>query len=228
MTDQVRRAVDPGRVIDLRAAPDADLSLLAEALRAGAAVVYPTETVYGLGGACTPEGIACVREVKPREATKPLIVLVATAEDASGLEWTASARELASIFWPGALTLILGDPDKVFPVGVRHPETGAVAVRVSPDPTVARLVAALGGPLTSTSVNVPGEPPARSFYEASQVLQRLEAKDVWMMDGGTLPASASSTVVDCTGSEPVVLREGTIPIPRLRCAIPEIHGNESK
>jgi len=103
-----------------------------------------------------------------------------------------------------------------------------VAVRVSPHPTVARLLAALGGPITSTSVNLPGEPPARSFDEAKEALGRLSAEGVWMMNGGTLPESAPSTVVDCTGSEPLVLREGTIPIPRLRCAIPEIHGHESK
>ena len=215
-------------LIDLRSDPDADLSLLVEGLRAGGAVVYPTETVYGLGGACTPEGVARVRSLKPRERDKPLIALVSNPAEAEALEWSDAARELASVFWPGAMTLILRDPECTFPVGVRHPETGAVAVRVSPHPTVARLLAALGGPLTSTSVNVPGEPPARSFDEAAEAVERLGAEGVWMMNEGTLPESAPSTVVDCTGPEPMVLREGAIPIPRLRCVIPEIHGHESK
>ena len=218
---------DP-RVIDLRADPDADLSAVAAALRDGGAVAYPTETVYGLGGSCTPAGVARVRALKGRSSGKPLIALVASEEQVASLAWTDPARELASIFWPGALTLILPDPGHVFPEGVRDADTGAVGVRISPHPTVARLLGALGGPLTSTSLNLPGEPEARTFDEAVTVVRRLEADDVWMLNGGTLPPSAPSTVVDCTAPEPVVLREGSVPLSRLRCAIPEIHGNESE
>ena len=88
----------------------------------------------------------------------------------------------------------------------------------------ARLVAELGGPLTSTSLNVPGEPPVTSGTEAREILERLGASDVWLLDAGTLPPSAPSTVVDCTTQDPRVLREGAVPIGRLRCALPEIHG----
>lgn len=211
--------------LDLRADPDADLSEVVAHLREDGLVAYPTETVYGLGGAVTEGAVRALRRAKGREADKPFIALVESAESVDGLAWTPDARELAEIFWPGPLTLVLGDPAGIFPNGVRDGRTGAVGVRVSPHPLVARLVRALGGPVTSTSLNAPGEPPATSGTDAVEAVKKLGAGgDVLVLDGGTLPPSAPSTVVDCTGAEPVVLREGSVPTERLRCAIPEIHG----
>jgi L-threonylcarbamoyladenylate synthase len=208
------------RVLDLRADPDADLEPVVEHLRAGGVVAHPTETVYGLGSACIEEGVRRVGVLKRREAGKPLIALVPSAASVSGLRWTDAARELASIFWPGSLTLVLADPERLFPPGVRHPVDGTVAVRVSPHPVAARLVSALGAPLTSTSLNAPGEPPAASGHQATRVVLGLGGSDVFVLDAGTLRPSGPSTVVDCTGPEPIVLRVGTVPVERLRCAIP--------
>ena len=210
-------------VWDLRADPELDLEPVVAHVRAGGVIAYPTETVYGLGSTCTDEGVRRVRALKRRDGDKPLIALVASAAAASGLRWTDAARELAAIFWPGALTLVLEDPARLFPPGVRHPVDGTVAVRVTPHPVAARLVAALGGPLTSTSLNAPGESPASSGQEAARVVLRLGGSDVFVLDAGTLPPSGPSTVVDCTGPEPIVLRAGSVPVERLRCAIPEIH-----
>lgn len=212
------------RVLDLRGDPEADLAEVVAHVRSGGLVAYPTETVYGLGGACTPGGVRAVRAVKGRAEEKPLLVLVSSARSVAHLRWTDAARELASLFWPGALTLVLEDPEHIFPAGVRETSTDAVGVRVTPHPVAARLVEALGTPLTSTSLNEPGGVPAASGSGARAVLERLGAPDVWLLDAGTLPPSAPSTVVDCTGEEPVVLREGVVPLARLRCAIPEIHG----
>ena len=211
------------RKLDLRGDPEADFTPVVEHLEAGGVIAYPTETVYGLGSACVDAGIHRIHELKRRERHKPLIVLVESAEAVRGLRWTDSARELAGIFWPGALTLVLEDPSGIFPRGVRHGETGAVGVRVSPHPTVARLLGALRAPLTSTSLNLPGELPASAGHEAYGVVRRLGGDDVWVLDVGTLPPSAPSTVVDCTGTEPTVIREGSVPIGRLRCAIPQMH-----
>lgn len=210
-------------VVDVRAVADADLSGVVEHLRSGGVIAYPTETVYGLGGACTPEAVRVVRELKGRGDGKPLLALVESADAVEDLRWTPEARELAGIFWPGSVTLVLDDPDAIFPPGVRS-RKGTVAVRVSPHPLVARLLSTFGAPLTSTSLNVPGSAPVPSGAEAREVLERLGADDVVLLDGGTLPTSGPSTVVDCTGGAPVVLREGAIPTARLRCAIPEIHG----
>ena len=209
--------------LDLRMDPDADLAPVVGHLERGGAIAYPTETVYGLGGACTPAGVARVRALKRREGRKPLIALVASADAVPRLGWTDGARELATIFWPGAVTLVLPDPTRSFPAGVRDATTGAVAVRVSPHPVVERLLAALGAPLTSTSLNRSGAAPATSGDEADRVVRELGGDDVWVLDAGTLPPSGPSTVVDCTGPEPVVIRAGTVPVGRLRCVIPEIH-----
>lgn len=214
------------RIVDLRATAidSLDLSGAAAHLRGGGLVAYPTETVYGLGGLCTTEIIARIRELKGRSPEKPFIAVVRSADDVSRLSWTAAARELARIFWPGALTLVLRDPEAAFPWGVRSAD-GAVAVRVSPHPVVMRLLDAVAAPLLSTSANAAGESPARSGGEALEVVRRLGAgSEMWVLDVGLLPPSGPSTVVDCTASHPVVLREGTVPLGRLRCVLPDIHG----
>lgn len=211
------------RRVDLRGDPDADLGQVLAHLEADLPLAYPTETVYGLGGSVTPEGVLRVRRLKQREMDRPLLVLVEDAASVDALRWTDHAHELARAFWPGSLTLVLDDPEGIFPPGVRS-EAGAVGVRVSPHPFVRRLLAAYGRPLTSTSLNEPGEPPARSGSEAADVALRLDAaRQILVLDAGTLPPSDASTVVDCTGSSPRVLRAGSIPVGRLRCIIPEIH-----
>ncbi|MEM7415528.1 MAG: L-threonylcarbamoyladenylate synthase [Gemmatimonadota bacterium] len=212
------------RTVDLRGDPERELADVAEHIRSGGTIAYPTETVYGIGALPDPAGVAAVQRVKGRAADKPLIVLVPSARDAEGLRWTNEARTLAEIFWPGSVTLVLEDPDEIFPDGIRSP-VGAVGVRLSPHPIVSRLLAALGAPLTSTSLNAPGRAPARSGTEAVAALTEMASEGTWLLDVGTLPPSAPSTVVDCTGQAPVVLREGSVPVGRLRCALPEIRGS---
>lgn len=208
--------------VDVRLDPDADLTGVVEHLRAGRVIAYPTETVYGLGGACAPDAVRRVRDAKGRAEAKPLLILIRDPMDVEGLTWSSTARELASIFWPGSLTLVLHDPAGHFPPGVRS-HRGTVAVRVSPHPLVGRLIEALGAPLSSTSLNLPGESPASSGRQARDVLERLRAFDTVLLNAGTLPPSHPSTVVDCTREPPVVLREGAVPTGRLRCVLPEIH-----
>lgn len=214
------------RVVDVRGVPleSADLTEAVDHMRGGGLLAYPTETVYGFGGLCTPEAVARLRGLKGRADEKPFLVLVRRADDVAELGWTDQARELADIFWPGAVTLVLPDPRRRFPDGVRS-GTGAVAVRMSPHPVVVRLLEALGAPITSTSANVSGAPPARSGHEAAEAVARLGAgEEVLVIEAGTLPASGPSTIVDCTGPEPEVIRQGTVPVNRLRCVLPGIHG----
>ncbi len=209
--------------MDFRPDPDADLTPVLEHIAAGRPLVYPTETVYGLGGAGTPGCGARVQELKGRDARQPVLVLVENAGAVPDLRWTEAARELAEAFWPGALTLVLSDPEGIFPEGVRGDPGGGVGVRVSPHPWVRRLLAAYGLPLISTSMNQSGAPPARSGSDALAVAEKMGASDILVVDWGTLPPSEPSTVLDCTGETPVVLREGSVPVGRLRCVIPEIH-----
>jgi L-threonylcarbamoyladenylate synthase len=212
--------------IDLRADPDAELGRAVAQLRADRVLAYPTETVYGFGSTCTAAGVASVRALKPRGEGKPMIVLAPSRKALARLVWSEDASELARVFWPGSVTLVLEDESGIFPLGIRSPD-GAVAVRVSSHPVVRRLLGAYGAPITSTSANEPGTPPALSGTETIDVLRRLGGDDVLLLDAGTLPASDPSTIIDCTGDAPSVLREGTVPVDRLRCVIPEIHAQQS-
>jgi len=212
------------RVVDARwALPDeTNLDEVAQHVRDGGVVAYPTETVYGFGGVCTPEAVARVMALKRRAEDKPLLVLVESAAAVADLEWSLEATELAGIFWPGALTLVLRDPRGIFPPGIRS-EAGAVAVRVSPHPWVRVLLRAVGEPITSTSANPPGSPPARTGSEAARAAELLGAgSDVLVLDAGELEPSEPSTIIDCTSTRPAVVREGSVPVGRLRCVLPEI------
>lgn len=217
------------RVLDWRAGdPDPEeVEAVVRHLREGGLLAYPTETVYGFGCALREEALERLRGLKEREADQPFLLLVPDRESVEELEWTAEARELADVFWPGALTLVLRDPGGLFPPGVRSPG-GTVAVRRSPHALVRRIVEALGEPLTSTSANPPGGEPALSAAEAVEAAGAVGAggaggagAGLWVVDGGRLPPSEPSTIVDCTGEgAPRVVRAGAVPPGRLGCALP--------
>jgi L-threonylcarbamoyladenylate synthase len=184
-------------------------------LRAGGVIAYPTETVYGFGCAVRPDAVARLIELKRRAQERPFLLLVAGAEQLSMLEWTSSARALAATFWPGPLTLALAAPAGAFPPGVRSPD-GTVAVRASPHSGVQALLRALGEAITSTSANAPGEAPARNAPGVEAALALLDGGDVLVLDGGELPPSAPSTIVDASVSPLRVVRAGAVPIQKLR------------
>lgn len=176
-----------------------DLSAATSALFApGGVVLYPTETVYGLGGrACDSEAALRVSAIKGR-AMLPLIVLV--NELPEGLE--PSARALAGALWPGPVTLIV--PAIPLPGGVA-PEVlgpeGTLALRWSPHP-VARALVAQVGPITSTSANRHGEPPVLDPRSAAALALPVDAR----VSGGVATPGPSSTLVDTrTGA---ILRAG--------------------
>ncbi|MDT8368739.1 MAG: L-threonylcarbamoyladenylate synthase [Longimicrobiales bacterium] len=194
------------------------------AARAGRPVVHPTETVYGVGSGLGEAGVRAVCAAKRRSDQKPILALVEGVDAVPELEWTDEARELARLFWPGAVTLVLGDPRATFPAGVRS-AGGTVAIRHSPHPIASALVRALGGPLTSSSANRPGEPPATDSEAAARFARDLLDDGIGaphLIDAGALPPAPPSTLVDCTTPEPRVLREGAVPVTRLRCVLPRI------
>lgn len=200
------------------------LAMVARYLESGGIVAMPTETVYGFGGALLEGPIRAIQRLKVRVVDQPFLVLIPGPEAVPELEWTSVALELARVFWPGALTLVLRDPQRHFPPGVRSLE-GTVAVRQSPHPLAAGLVGTLGQPIISTSVNPPGGVPALTAQEALEVSVSLGAGgDLWVLDGGPLPPSDPSTIIDCSGAEPVVIRAGSLPVNRLRCVLPGLEG----
>lgn len=213
------------RVVDVRAELPSEEALagVVRHVLGGGLIAYPTETVYGFGGLAALRAVESLRRLKPGRE-RPFLLLVPSVAAVSQLAWTAEARALASAFWPGALTLVLADPSGSFPAGVRG-KRGGVAVRVTSHALTRRLVQRLGRAITSTSANLPGEPPAADGQEALAAASRTAAaEEFWVLDGGPLPASLPSTVVDCTGPLPRIERPGAIPEARLHAVLSEIDG----
>jgi len=163
------------------------------ALQAGELVVFPTETVYGLGAdPKRPQALRRVYALKGREPDKPVALIAADAASAFALasEVPADARLLARAFWPGPLTLVLPARQGLDPAIVGP--GGGVGVRVSPHPIASALARALGGAITATSANLAGAPPASTIAQARRA---LGARISIYLDVGPLKSNAPSTVV---------------------------------
>lgn len=185
-------------------------------LQRGGVVGMPTETVYGLAAdALDPLAVARIFRLKGRPADNPLIVHLGAAAQLSRVVATSTplADSLAARFWPGPLTMVLDVAE-----GVPEVTTGGlrtVAVRVPDHPVAAELLAAFGGPLAAPSANRSGRPsPTTAEHVAADLGDDLEV----VLDGGPCPVGVESTVVDVRGTEPVILREGSISREDLRAA----------
>ena len=192
-----------------------------EHLRAGGLLAYPTETVYGLGSMPTTAPLAALTKLKGRAPDKPFLLLISGRPMAErwGLAFNASASALARVFWPGPLTLVLPGGEGKLPDALRGAE-GGIAVRYTSHTGIARLVAALDAPLTSTSANRPGQPTAPGVGGLVETFRAaVDAGELLVLDGGVLGNVPPSTVVDCTGPAPRMVRTGAIPLPELRQAV---------
>jgi L-threonylcarbamoyladenylate synthase len=190
-------------------------------------LAYPTETVYGFGVAIDRDSVEALVQMKGRPKGKPFLLLIAGSEMLAklDLQLPSFAVNLAARFWPGPLTLVLPGGEKRVPEPLRGPE-GGIAVRWTSHPSLQRLISAHSDAITSTSANRPGVPPATSTREIreqwSQVISRGTLR---VLDGGTLLPSSPSTVVDCTGRAPRVIRPGAIPAALLRETTPSLIGD---
>lgn len=174
---------------------------------AGGVVAFRTDTFYGLGAnPFDAAAVAAVNELKGREG-KPILVLVATAEDAARLiERTSRAFDaLAARHWPGALTLI-AEARAELPA-LLTAGTGTIGVRLPDDERAREVVRASGGALTATSANPAGLPPARTAEEAAGYFPEGLAL---VIDGGPARTELPSTVLDVTGERPRLVREGVV------------------
>lgn len=204
---------------------DADIAAAMPAtvdhLRAGGLLAYPTETVYGLGSLPTREALAALAELKGRPVGKPFLLLVSSRgmAEAAGLVLNSSARALSDAFWPGPLTLVLPGGEGKLPDELRGRE-GGIAVRHTSHRAIARLVAAVGQPLTSTSANRPGSLPAPGRDGILELFgPAIDSGRLLVLDGGVLGNVPPSTIVDCTARVPLLVREGAYPRGELRRAV---------
>jgi L-threonylcarbamoyladenylate synthase len=188
------------RLGDLLASPPA-MSRIADRLMAGQVGLYPTETIYGIGGrADSPTVKERIFEAKERPRENPLIAIASAPEffDRLGAVFPAAAQKLAASFWPGRLTLVLPVRDSG--------ET--VAVRTSDHPFIIALFRHLAVPILSTSANLSG----RQYHGSPDVLwDTFNSRLDFMIDAGELPASGPSTVVRVFGDSRIeIVREGVV------------------
>jgi len=187
-----------------RGCDDACVSEVVGVWRSGGLVVYPTDTVYGLGADAENEkAVLRVYEIKGRERDKPLTIAVS---DFDMLERYAVlnevSRELVRHFLPGKVTFIVPKTERV-PDSV-NPR--AIGVRIPDLDLTRRLIRSFGRAVTATSANRSGSPPKR---DPREVAEEIEVD--LLLDYGVLPPSRPSTVVDLTGERPVLVREGDVP-----------------
>ena len=208
-------------VIDRDRPDDLSLARAAEVVRSGGLIVYPTETLYGIGADATnPRAVRKVFASKGRSEGKPIPVLVDS--ERMLLDYVREVPPAASLlirsFWPGPLTIIFHAGDRV-PDGL-SPGSRTIGVRIPSSPLCVRLVGLVGTPLTSTSANPSGADPSRTIAGMQSGLRGIDV----FLDGGELPESLPSTIVDVTRSRPRIIRAGATPVGRVRALIPEIDG----
>jgi L-threonylcarbamoyladenylate synthase len=192
---------------------------LIASLRAGGAVIFPTDTLYGLGvDPCSETGLDRLLAAKGRDRGKPIPLLLSEEEQVD--RWARyvppSAARLMDRFWPGALTLVLpADPD-VHPAVTGGGDT--VGLRVPDHPVPRALAALLSGAITGTSANRSGNPGA--WGAAEEIVREFTGAVDWVLWGGKAAGDArlegagtspGSTVVRMIDDQPVLLREGVLP-----------------
>jgi L-threonylcarbamoyladenylate synthase len=174
-----------------------------EILKSGGVVIFPTETVYGIGAlADKEEAIKRIFKIKNRPEDKPLQILIANLEQAKDLaqEIKGKSEELAKKYWPGPLTLVLKKKSSVSDLITASKET--VGLRMPAQDWLLKLISKVG-PLAASSANLSGETDPSSALEVT-----IEAD--LLLDGGKCKLGQASTVVDVSVDPPLILREGRI------------------
>ncbi len=193
---------------------DSDLSIAADILNAGGNVIFPTETVYGLGADATnPAAVKKIFEAKGRPADNPLIVHISSIDMLNGIAESVpdAAQALMDKFWPGALTIILNKCKNV-----PYETTGGldtVAVRMPSNEAARRLIEAAKLPIAAPSANLSGKPSPTSFKHC---VQDMEGRVDAIIDGGDCEIGVESTVLDMSGEVPLLLRPGGVTLEQLK------------
>jgi L-threonylcarbamoyladenylate synthase len=201
------------QIVDIPEMAEPVIACAVAALKGGEVVVFPTETLYGLGADALNE--AAVEKVfclKGRDPAAPIPVLAANEAMLGQLVDTIPplARRLMQRFWPGPLTLVL--PARAHVPKPLKNDTGGIGVRISSQPIAMQLIQALDRPLTATSANPSGKEPARTLLEAQTYFAGAVNA---FIDGGTLTSKSGSTVVEVRGERLKIIREGDISVAAL-------------
>lgn len=179
-------------------------------LKKGELIIYPTDTVYGVGGVLKEDTLKKIYEAKTRSFSSPLIALVNSLDKVDEIaiisdEHREKINKLIKRFWPGGLTIILKKRENVPAIMVSNGET--VGVRMPNHKLALDIIESAGGILATTSANISGEATPSSFVEISPIFK--ERVDI-VIDGGRCPIGTASTIIDMSKSKISILREGSI------------------
>lgn len=194
-----------------------DTSLAAEHLNAGETVGIPTETVYGLAAnAFNESAVVSIFNIKNRPFFDPLILHVSSIKHAEQLvlNFPSAAKQLAEMYWPGPLTLLLPKNDKV--PDIITSGSALVAVRVPSHPLTLELLQKVDYPLAAPSANPFGY---ISPTQAEHVDRQLGDKVSYILDGGSCAIGLESTIVNCAGVKPVIVRLGGLAKEQIETAL---------
>lgn len=195
-------------------------------LRAGKLIIYPTDTVYGVGGIIeSEETIENIYKAKERNFKSPLIVLVSDVEKIEKIAYIneknrEKIEKLIKRFWPGGLTIILKRKDNVPDIMVSGGAT--VGVRMPEHEIALNIISRAGGMLPTTSANISGEATPKNYVELSE---KFKSRVDIIVDGGECPIGSASTIIDMS-DEPKILRLGAISVEEIEKVIGKINGEE--
>ena len=195
-------------------------------LKAGKLIIYPTDTVYGVGGIIeSEETIENIYKAKERNFKSPLIVLVSDMEKIEKIAYIneknrEKIEKLIKRFWPGGLTIILKRKDNVPDIMVSGGAT--VGVRMPEHEIALNIISRAGGMLPTTSANISGEATPKSYAELSE---KFKSRVDIIVDGGKCPIGSASTIIDMS-DEPKILRLGAISVEEIEKVIGKINGEE--
>jgi L-threonylcarbamoyladenylate synthase len=199
---------------------DLDIRKAADVLHSGGIVAFPTETYYGLAvDPFNAEALQHLFFAKRRQQEKPILTLVDTEEQLPLLvrDIPPLFQLLMNVFWPGPLTLVFQARTSLPRNLTGH--TSTVGVRRSSHPVARLLPKIFGGPVTATSANISGQAPATT---ADQVARQFNSTVTMILDGGSTPGGAGSTLVGISGGRLQPLREGAIPFTKIKSVLSQI------
>jgi L-threonylcarbamoyladenylate synthase len=194
--------------INLRRISSDAIHQTATSVKRGDVILYPTETIYGLGcNALNEQAVAKIFQIKGRPETKPLLVLAGNKEMLKSLvaEIPPVALKLMRKFWPGPLTIVFNAKHNLNPLLTAG--TGKIGIRIPGNMFCLKLLKEARVPIVSTSANISGVQQDPSIQSLKKIFSE---KVELIVDAGDLPLSMPSTVVDVTSELPVVVREGAI------------------
>lgn len=182
----------------------------ADTIRAGGTVVFPTDTLYGLGcNALDPQAVGKIFDIKHRSYVKALPMLVRDLSWARELAYITPEQErVISAFWPGKVTFILPRRDVVPAIMCGGGQT--IGLRAPDHPFIQELLRHVGYPIAGTSANISGTEPINNAKVIATTFEGSPVQPTLVVDAGTLPDSQPSTIVDLTGRQARIIRQGAV------------------